>query len=410
MKLSIIICLYNTDKNLFAECLRSITESTLKQDEYEILVIDDGSDKDYSDLLKEYSPRVIRTENRGIFKARLLGIKEALGDYIAFVDSDDSVSFNYHSPMVKHAASNDCDIVFNDWAFHTERTKYCCMADSTLSGNFSVCQDEVLLMFAKQSGREHAYFVLWNKVFKSSILKKALDDLLPISEKYDRYNYSEDALICFFAFKYATSSSNVHTGYYFYRKHSSQSINISSEASLKSKITYMSATLDTMLSSIGDNIYKSELENCIKKWQSLMARAHFSHAKANKYLHLYDYLKERYHTNTLRISTFKDTSAYSKNKILPYNFTDIDNALLSIFNGKSITRSDKNNNYDYVRKSLESIKEDTGELKLSASEAVIPKAKYSFKNRIIMNRFVYTIGLLLFKKGSKIREFLKVNI
>jgi hypothetical protein len=135
-----------------------------------------------------------------------------------------------------------------------------------------------------------------------------------------------------------------------------------------------------------------------------MARAHFSHAKANKYLHLYDYIKERYHTNTLRISTFKDTSAYSKNKILPYNFSDIDNALLSIFNGKSITRSDKNNNYDYVRKSLESIKEDTGELKLSASEAVIPKAKYSFKNRIIMNRFVYTIGLLLFKKGSKIRH------
>ena len=186
MKLSIIICLYNTDKKLFDECLKSITSSTLTQDEYEILVIDDGSDMDYSDLFEKYSPRVIRTENRGIFKARLLGIKEAQGDYIAFVDSDDSVSFNYHNPMLKHADFEGCDIVLNDWAFHTERTKYCCMADSTLSGNFSARQDEVLLQFANQCGREHAYFVLWNKVFKATVLKRALDELLPISEKYER--------------------------------------------------------------------------------------------------------------------------------------------------------------------------------------------------------------------------------
>ena len=48
MKLSVIICVYNTEKQYFEECLKSIRKSTLK--DYEILVIDDGSNIDYSDV------------------------------------------------------------------------------------------------------------------------------------------------------------------------------------------------------------------------------------------------------------------------------------------------------------------------------------------------------------------------
>ena len=119
MKLSLIVCLYNTPKSYFSECLHSIKNSTLKTEDYEILVIDDGSTENYSDVINEYGARVIKTENRGIFRARLLGIEEAQGDYISFVDSDDTVSFNYHFPMLLHAEENDLDVCFNDWAFHT---------------------------------------------------------------------------------------------------------------------------------------------------------------------------------------------------------------------------------------------------------------------------------------------------
>ena len=145
MKLSIIICVYNTSEKYFEKCLSSIYNSTLKNDDYEILVIDDGSYKDYSIFEKTYPIRIIKTENQGILKARLLGIKEARGEYTAFVDSDDTVTFNFHRPMLETAIKTNSDIVFNDWAFHTERTRYCCLSDSTISENFEYEADKCLL-------------------------------------------------------------------------------------------------------------------------------------------------------------------------------------------------------------------------------------------------------------------------
>ena len=64
MKLSIIVCLYNTNRKYFEDCLFSITNSTLNKKDYEILVIDDGSDSDYSDITEKYGARLIKTENR----------------------------------------------------------------------------------------------------------------------------------------------------------------------------------------------------------------------------------------------------------------------------------------------------------------------------------------------------------
>ena len=99
MKLSVIVCLYNTKKEYLDKCLRSIRESTLKNDEYELLVIDDGSSESYDEIIKKYNPVYVKTPNRGLLSARLYGIMIAKGEYIAFCDSDDSVSFNYYKPI-----------------------------------------------------------------------------------------------------------------------------------------------------------------------------------------------------------------------------------------------------------------------------------------------------------------------
>ena len=103
MKLSIVICIYNTEKEYLVQCLKSIRNSTLKNDEYEIVVIDDGSTEDYSKIIKKYDPVCVKTPNRGLLSARLLGVMVAKGEYIAFCDSDDTVSFNYYAPMLKKA-------------------------------------------------------------------------------------------------------------------------------------------------------------------------------------------------------------------------------------------------------------------------------------------------------------------
>ena len=87
-KLSIIIPVYNTLNEFLEECLTSIFESTLK--DIEVIVVDDGSNKDYSKLKKKYLNKIkyFKTENQGTLKARLYGVKQATAPYVAYVDSD----------------------------------------------------------------------------------------------------------------------------------------------------------------------------------------------------------------------------------------------------------------------------------------------------------------------------------
>ncbi len=94
MKLSIIVPVYNTSPFLH-RCVDSLLAQGLKEGEYEIILINDGS-KDHSlDICKEYEqqyPSVVRVfsqENRGLSATRNKGIREACGEYVCLIDSDD---------------------------------------------------------------------------------------------------------------------------------------------------------------------------------------------------------------------------------------------------------------------------------------------------------------------------------
>ncbi len=406
MKLTAIICVYNTERQYFEECLKSIRNSTLK--DYEILVIDDGSDLDYSDLVKKYEVRYVKTENRGLFASRLYALSLASGEYITFVDSDDTVSFNYHMPMLEKAMALNCDVVINDWAFHTERTRYFCVNDPLISCDIALKDDEILKEFASQEGRAHSYFVHWNKVTKKSLLLKAKSELEKTDVIMHRHTYSEDALINFFVFKNAKKVANIHTGYYFYRVHNDQSVNASSKDKLIMQIDNMAQTFDIMLDSIGDNKHAGEIKESIEKWRALMSRTHYSYAKANKHPDLYPYIKEKYQVSELKTSTRKDGELYAKNQLLGDNFLDIDKALRKIY----FTNSNVTVIYDKTDKYVSSTMSYIERMKHSVTETerktlMVPKKVISAKNRFLHNHLVYTMGMIFFKKGSKIRAFLK---
>ncbi len=406
MKLSVIVCVYNTEKKYFEECLKSIRNSTLK--DYEILVIDDGSTVDYSDLVGKYEPRYVKTENRGLFASRMYAITIAKGDYVAFVDSDDTVSFNYHLPMLDKAEVLDLDVVINDWAFHTERTRYFCVNDPLICEDVSIKGDDVLMEFVRHEGRAHSYFVHWNKVTKRSVLLKAKEQLESTDIIMHRHTYSEDALINFFVFKNAKKVSNIHTGYYFYRVHDDQSVNASNKDKLICQIDDMSRTFDIMLVNIGKHMYASEIKYGIIKWRELMSRTHYTYAKTNKHTDLYQYIKDKYQVEKLQASTKKDGELYAKNQLLGDNFLDIDKALRKIYftNSNVTVIYDKSDLYvSRTMKYIERIKHDITDTERKT--LMVPKKIISAKNKFLHNHFVYSMGMLLFKKGSKMRAFLK---
>ncbi|HUI45130.1 MAG TPA: glycosyltransferase family A protein [Nitrospirota bacterium] len=92
---SVVIPLYNK-----ARFIRRALDSVLKQtvEDYEVIVVDDGSTDDGPELVAQYGNgciRLIRQENRGESAARNRGIAEAQGEFTAFLDADDAWKPHY---------------------------------------------------------------------------------------------------------------------------------------------------------------------------------------------------------------------------------------------------------------------------------------------------------------------------
>ena len=403
-KLSIIICVYNTCKEYFNECLKSIFNETLS--DYEVIVVDDGSSVDYSDVLSHFFVKYVKTENRGLLEARLCGIELAEGKYISFVDSDDIVSLNYHQPMVDAAEKENADIVINDWAFMGSRICQYPVNDTTVSTIINKRDDDILLFYSSQRGREQSFFVQWNKLFKKELLintkQKIYDEV-----KGKHITYAEDALMNFFNFKYAKKVVNVHTGLYLYRSHSAQSVVVANENQLKRQIDCMSFAFEMMENNCDDNEYKSTIYANVCAWRELMSRSHYTAAKLGKYTSLFPYIKEKYKVDVFKKTTRDDVFCYTELENIGENFEEIDSILTKVY-----YEYPSKVNYErkciYVSRIINYIRcVNEGNIKTINFEISIPKRKISLKNKILYSPIVYRTSLVFFKKGSRARNFFK---
>ena len=101
--LSVVVPVYQVEAYL-AECLDSLT--SMRYRNVEIIVVDDGSTDGSAAIAERYRAqderiRVVRQENAGLGAARNRGIREATGDLVTFVDSDDTVTANGYAKMVR---------------------------------------------------------------------------------------------------------------------------------------------------------------------------------------------------------------------------------------------------------------------------------------------------------------------
>ncbi len=412
MKLSIIICVYNTERHYLEECLFSIANSTLGVDfddscsiEYEICLVDDGSDVDYSDIARKYGIRYRRKTNGGILSARIEGLKMAQGDYIGYVDSDDTVSLDFHRPMLRAADMSGADILINDWAFHTDNSRYFTENDSTICTDISLDGGETLDFFFSKCGKEHSRYVVWNKLYRRECAGRAITELLRFTDGR-RISYSEDALMNFFIFKEAKKIENVHTGYYFYRIHSSQSVNAVNEGQIRRQVENMAYTFSVMHSVLVKCGY-SRLLSALREWELLMSRTHYSYARAGKFVSLYRFISSSYNTEELEAPRKSDAEAYMRTRLLPENLTDVDLAFLKLLRNKSkeifIHEKDR-----YAMKLYNQLKlYGCCHVLSGQSENVIPKEHISLKSKLLHNKAVFKLANCIFKKGSRIRKFLK---
>ena len=193
--ISVIVPAYNAEKTI-EKCLGSITSQSYKN--LEIIVVNDGSkdstEKIVHDLaLKDTRIKLISVPNGGVSYARNNGLEHVTGDYVTFVDADDTIEPDMYEHLIGLFDKHDVDIA------------HCSYNTITLEGKVVPVGNmgkEILQMTDEAvdsliSGR---YFIggICNKLYRSKIVK---DIRL---EKNIKFN--EDILFNFNAFRKAKAS------------------------------------------------------------------------------------------------------------------------------------------------------------------------------------------------------------
>lgn len=179
-KISIIVPVYN-NINHIKKCIESIINQSYRN--IEILIVDDGSTDKSIIICEEYSKRdsrirIISQENQGVSAARNTGLRNAIGDYIGFVDSDDYIEKDMYENLIIAANKHDADIVETGVYLTDENENI--LRTTKFKENMLYNKYDCVTSFL--SGDNTANYV-WNKIFKQSLVKDVT---------FPNYKYSED--------------------------------------------------------------------------------------------------------------------------------------------------------------------------------------------------------------------------
>ena len=173
-KISVILPVYNVEKYL-RRCLDSIISQTMDQDDYEVIMVDDGAKDASPAICDEYSAKhenfiVIHQPNGGAAAARNAGLCAANGEYVVFVDPDDYIEPDYLQVAYNTAKDNQADIALFDAIRENNVTKdgkYIC--NMIMSGGQTTSE--------KQSKIKGAAGDLWNHAPKAFVTSDSSDIL-----------------------------------------------------------------------------------------------------------------------------------------------------------------------------------------------------------------------------------------
>ncbi len=129
--ISIVVPVYNVEKYL-RQCVDSVLAQTYS--DWELILVDDGSPDSCPRICDEYAAKdtrikVIHKNNEGLSSARNAGIKNACGEYITFIDSDDLIHRNYLDILFSTLTRSQADMACIDFCDHHNKLKCsnCCI-------------------------------------------------------------------------------------------------------------------------------------------------------------------------------------------------------------------------------------------------------------------------------------------
>lgn len=234
---SIIVPVYNV-KRYLENSVKSILSQTF--DDFECILIDDGSTDGSGQICdtfiqKDNRIKVIHKKNEGVAVARNTGIAVAKGEYILFVDSDDTLSDIILEKSYKKIMEGSSDIVVFGYQRISDNGE-------VLKKSLPTAEHTLNLMHSKNSDLT---FLLWNKVYKRVLFENVNLDLVA------GITFSEDSYLTLALQKQTTKISFLSDIGYNYL---CRSESVTQKMTIKNHIDRLKAV------NLMDSLYDSEIE------------------------------------------------------------------------------------------------------------------------------------------------------
>ena len=230
-KVSIITPVYNVEKYL-ARCMDSLINQSFK--DIEILAINDGSTDNSLEILRQYEAKdkrikVINNSNMGVSETRNIGLSEAKGEFIVFVDSDDWIDKDMIKNMYDFMINEMSDMVMctyiREFENHKKEKKFDLPEVNIYEAN--EVKNELFRRLVGPLDNElsnpeyiDALGTVWAKMYKTSILKENSLKFIDLKE----IGTGEDILFNIYVFNYINKAILLNKPMYHYWRGNKESI------------------------------------------------------------------------------------------------------------------------------------------------------------------------------------------
>ncbi|MDG8803893.1 glycosyltransferase [Streptococcus pneumoniae] len=171
---SVVIPVYNVE-NYLEECIQSVLNQTYTN--LDIVLVNDGSTDASAEICDRFAEiddraRVFHTENRGAALAKNVGVTQALGEYVLFVDSDDIAEKRMVETLYRQVEETGADIVIGNYFLYDENDGQYKLY--VLERDFCIEELSAQELIDRQAGKWHlnasAFIMPVFKLFKKDLL------------------------------------------------------------------------------------------------------------------------------------------------------------------------------------------------------------------------------------------------
>lgn len=251
VRLSIVVPVYNAE--LFLEkCISSLLAQTFS--DFEVILVDDGSTDNSLEICKAFAQRdsrvkIFAQENFGQSKARNVGLDAAVGEFIAFCDSDDWIDSDYYENLIDAAVRHSADIACGS-----------ILRVKKQGAKFRINYKKEKIYVNHQEKIDAAMVphmcYVWNKVYRASLLNS-------LKLRFIEGMFFEDVDFVTRAVYFSNKIVTVPGSYYHYWSHSNSTVKSMMKSDKKCSDSLRSKKL--VLDFFKEHNLKSRPKNLVRK-------------------------------------------------------------------------------------------------------------------------------------------------